>query len=297
MAVRVTERSRLPINVLANIGNAGAGIGVALITTPLILNQVGTSGYGVWTIALSFILYLAIAEQGFGPATQRFIAVSHGSDDVRPGARIMWTTLAGYVVIGAVAMGATVALAGSIVGLFDIPAGLHDQAVDLFRLVGVTLPVALIATALGNVQAGLERFPSLATATLAGSIVYLALLIVLVALDANLFQLGFAVLGQQAAIVLVRLVSISDLLGSGAPAFVTRAETGELLRFSGKLQASVLAGPGQWAERSRRGRAGRARVDRRAVRDRGAVHRGGAPARRLGPHPDHLAARRHPRRR
>ena len=237
----MTEHTRLPLNVLANVGNVGAGIAVALITTPLILTQVGTAGYGVWTIALSFVLYLAIAEQGFGPAAQRFVAVSKGRGDPRASSRIMWTALAGYAVIGLVAMTLLVALAGPIISLFDIPDHLHGDAVNLIKLVGFTLPIALAAAALGNVQAGLERFPAEAAATIAGSLAYLILLAALVALDANLFQLGFAVVGQQLVMLLMRVVMLRHLIASGRPAMVSRPEIGELLRYSGKLQVSVLS--------------------------------------------------------
>src|SRR5947208_14669511 len=95
-------RVALSRNVLANIINALTGIGIALISTPIVIDRVGTAGYGVWTIALGFILYLAIAEAGFGPAAQRFIAVSRGRSDLDSAARIMWTTLALYVLAGVV---------------------------------------------------------------------------------------------------------------------------------------------------------------------------------------------------
>jgi O-antigen/teichoic acid export membrane protein len=234
-------RRGLPRNVAASLVNAGAGIGVALVTTPLIIHQVGTAGYGVWTIALAFILYLAIAEAGFGPAAQRFVAVAHGRGELRPAARIMWTTLALYVAVGLLVSVILVLAAGSITGLFDIPHRLQADARDLIRLVGPALTLALAATAVGNVQAGLERFVALAAATAAGSVVYLGLVIAFVAAGANLFQLGLTVVGQQLVMLIVRLVSVRDVVFSGRPAIVSRDEWSGLWRFAAKLQVSVLS--------------------------------------------------------
>jgi O-antigen/teichoic acid export membrane protein len=231
----------LPGNVVASLLNAGAGIGVALITTPLIIDQVGTAGYGVWTIALAFILYLAIAEAGFGPAAQRFVAVAHGHGELGPAARIMWSTLALYVAVGLAALVVLLFAADDIVSLFDIPRGLEADARDLIRLVGVALTLGLAATAVGNIQAGLERFVALAVATIAGSIVYLVLIIVFVAAGASLFQLGLTVIAQQLVMLLVRLVSVRDVVFYGRPAIVSREEWSALWRFSAKLQASVLS--------------------------------------------------------
>ena len=234
-------RRGLPENVVASLVNAAAGIGVALITTPLIIDQVGTAGYGVWTIALAFILYLAIAEAGFGPAAQRFVAVAHGQGELRPAARIMWTTLALYVAVGILVSAVLVVAADDIVGVFDIPRRLQGDARDLIRLVGPALTVGLAATAVGNVQAGLERFVAFAAATIAGSAVYLGLVVAFVATGANLFQLGLTVVGQQLVMLVVRLVSVRDVVFSGRPAIVSREEWSGLWRFSAKLQVSVLS--------------------------------------------------------
>ena len=86
-------RAEIGRNVLANLVNVAATIGASLVTLPYILDHIGTAGYGVWTIALTFILYLTGAEAGFGPAAQRWTAVSHGGGETTGIRRILWSSL------------------------------------------------------------------------------------------------------------------------------------------------------------------------------------------------------------
>ena len=234
-------RAGLGRNVLASLANAGTGIGIALLTTPLILHAVGTAGYGVWTLTTAFVLYLAIAEAGIGPAAQRFVAVAHGRGDLGGAARILWTSVALYALVGAVVCVALVLLAEPIIGLFDIPAQLEGDGARLLRLVGPALLLGLVAIAIGNVQQGLERFTAVAAATAAGSVVYLGAIAVLVAGDAGLDELGYALVLQQAVFVVLRLATVRDVLATGPPRFVSRSELSELVAFSAKLQVSVLS--------------------------------------------------------
>src|SRR3712207_3671773 len=97
---------RVARNIAVNIGTAGALLGASVISVPLILDDVGLAGYGVWTIALTVTLYLTVADAGVGPAVQRFIAVAHGSRDTAAVLRVLWSTWFLYVLAGAAIVGA-----------------------------------------------------------------------------------------------------------------------------------------------------------------------------------------------
>ena len=228
-------------NVIANTGAAGAGILVALISTPLIIDHVGRSGYGVWTISMAFVVYLAIAEAGLAPSAQRFVAVSQGAGDLGSAARILWSSLAAYLTVGIVVGAAIAVAAPAIAGIFDFPPALENDAEELMRLVAIGIPLALAGAALTNVQQGLGRFPAATATTVLGALTYLAVLVALILNDASLGQLGLAVIAQQTVILLARIVVSRDVLLAGRPAFVSRAQAREMLAFSGRLQASVLS--------------------------------------------------------
>src|SRR4051794_34923871 len=185
-------RAALGRNVLVNMASVVASLGASLVTVPYLLNRIGTDGYGIWVNGLTFVLYLSIADNGFGPAIQRWVGIAHGAgqtDDVR---RVLWTALAGYTLIGTVA-GTVVALGANLwADLFvDAHSPLRSDAVVMFQLVGAALLVTLWATALQNVLQGLERFTAIAASSILGSVTYLVAVLVFVGHE----QLGLEGLG------------------------------------------------------------------------------------------------------
>src|ERR1700712_1854923 len=93
-------RPALSRNVAASVLNAAAVVSISLVTVPLILDAVGTAGYGVWTLGMALILYASILETGLGPAVQRFTAFARGGEDEAALGRLGWTTLALYAAAG-----------------------------------------------------------------------------------------------------------------------------------------------------------------------------------------------------
>ena len=123
-------RPALSRNVAASVLNAAAVVSISLVTVPLILDAVGTAGYGVWTLGLALILYASILETGLGPSIQRFTAFARGAGDDDTLGRLGWTTLALYLAGGLLGGGLLALLAPVLVDLFDLPRRLHDGRRD-----------------------------------------------------------------------------------------------------------------------------------------------------------------------
>src|SRR4051794_38100189 len=166
-------RPALSRNVGASVVNAAAVAASSLISVPLILDAVGTAGYGVWTLGLALILYASILETGLGPAVQRFTAFARGGGDHVALGQLGWTTLGLYALGGLVFGGALAVLAPVLVDLFDLPARLHADAETMFRILGGALALALLAAGMGNLLQGLERFGMLAVSATAGALTFL----------------------------------------------------------------------------------------------------------------------------
>lgn len=232
---------RLSRNVLANMVTAGATLGSAFISVPLIIDRVGLAGYGIWTLALTAVVYVTTAEAGVGPAVQRFSAVALGGADLRAIARLLWTTIALYAVLGLVVLGAAQPLAPVLADLFDVSAGLHDDAEAMFSIVGLVGLLALLAAGLGNVQQGLERYVAYAWSAAAAAVVSLGGIIIALESGAGLSGLAWAAAAQQATILCVRAWSVRDVLGAAPPALVSRAEARALGAFSLRVQMTVLS--------------------------------------------------------
>jgi O-antigen/teichoic acid export membrane protein len=233
-------RGRLQRNVLASVANAVAVVAAAIVAVPLILDAVGTAGYGVWALGLAVVVYASMADAALGPAVQRFTALARGAEDRAGAAQLLWTTLLAYATVGAVAMLALRLAAGGLVDLFDLPAALRPDAEEMFRLLGIAVAVALVASGTGHLLAGLERFGALAASSISGAVTFVAAITILAG-DHGLPGLATALLIQQSVVLVVRLWALRGL-GLGHPVRpVDRHRLADMVRFSLPLQASAAA--------------------------------------------------------
>lgn len=238
-APAAAQRS-LSSNVVANLLNAVAGIAAAALAVPLILHYVGLDGFGVWTLAQTALMYVSTAETGFGPAVQRYVSVARGANDRAMASRVIWSASFFYVVFGALIAAVVALTAPTIVDLFDVPDDLHDDAVAMFRLIGLTMLPALVAAGLANVLQGAERFAEAAVATLVTQIVFLGGSAFALASGRGLRGVGEAALAQFVIGVVLRVWMLRDVIG-GHPALVTAKERKELIAFSLRMQVNVLS--------------------------------------------------------
>jgi O-antigen/teichoic acid export membrane protein len=225
-------------NVVASILNAGAVVATSLVSVPLILDAVGTAGYGAWTLGLALVLYASILETGLGPSVQRFTAFARGRADAAELGRLAWTTFALYA-LGGVAGGAALWLGASLLtDLFDLPRSLEADAEAMFRSLGPALAMTLLAAAAGNLLQGLERFGTLALSAALGALAFLAG-VVAFADSEGLPGLAYAVIAGQGITLLVRLAALAGVVTR--PALLSRAELRRMIGFSARLQVTVLS--------------------------------------------------------
>jgi O-antigen/teichoic acid export membrane protein len=230
-------------NVAASVLNATAAVATSLVAVPLILDAVGTAGYGVWTLGLALILYASILETGLGPAVQRFSAFARGRRDEEELARIAVTTLVAYALLGAGLGLILLAAAPLLVDLFDLPPRLQDDAETMFRILGGALALALLAAGAGNLAQGLERFGTLALSAAAGALAFLAAVVAL-ADEHGLPGLAVAACIGQAVTLLARSVVLVGLATS--PGLMRGRELRRLVSFSARLQVTAFSELVNW---------------------------------------------------
>jgi O-antigen/teichoic acid export membrane protein len=236
-------RAALGRNVLVNMGTVAASLATSLITLPFILGKVGTDGYGTWIIGFTFVTYLMIADNGFGPAIQRWVGVAHGGGETEAARRVLWSALTGYTAIGLVA-GALVALGAHwwVDVFLDDGSPQRTEALHMFRLVGLALLATLWATGMQNVLQGLGRFPAIAASSMLGSVAYLAGVFVLLGpADLGLEGLGLALVAQQATVAVTRFAFVAGLAFSGRPGLLARDDARQIVSFASKLQLNAFA--------------------------------------------------------
>jgi len=233
-------RRALSRNVAASVGNAAAVTATSLVAVPIILDAVGTAGYGVWTLGLALVLYASILETGLGPAVQRFTAFARGAEDHHQLGRLLWTALALYALGGLLAGLILAALAPSIVDLFDLPARLRAEATEMFRLLGAALALALLSAGAGNLLQGLERFGWLAISAAAGALTFLAG-VILFADSEGLPGLALATAAGQGVTLLVRSGALREQAAASRLGLLQRHEVRGVVGFSARLQVTVLS--------------------------------------------------------
>ncbi|MFM8761753.1 MAG: MATE family efflux transporter, partial [Solirubrobacterales bacterium] len=222
-------------NSVAAVATAATGVATALVGTPLIIDHVGKSGYGVWAISMAAVIYLGIVEAGFAPVVQRRVAASRGAGDEEGVVRVFWSTVFFYVGLGLVAAALVYLLAPVVVPVFGFPPGLEEQSVALFRLVALAIPLGLVMAALTNALQGAERFQAVAITAACGAVAYLGALVALTTGGASLSELGWAVIAQLGTLIIVRGVLVLEVALS-RPRLVSRGEAREMASMSARLQ-------------------------------------------------------------
>jgi O-antigen/teichoic acid export membrane protein len=227
-------------NSLAAIFTAATGVATALIGTPLIIDHVGKSGYGVWAISMAAVIYLGIVEAGFAPVVQRRVASALGAGDDEGLVRVFWSTVFFYLALGIAGAAIVYVLAPAVVPVFGFPPSLEDQSVALFRLVALAIPLGLLMAALTNALQGAERFQAVAVTAVCGAVAYLGALVALIQGDASLSELGWAVIAQLVVLILLRGALVLGVALT-RPRLVSRDEAREMASMSARLQVSVAS--------------------------------------------------------
>ena len=70
--------SRLPRrfgrNMMTSYLNTATVAVITVVTTPILVNGLGSEGFGIWSLVASFALYLKLLDLGFGRAAAKYVA-------------------------------------------------------------------------------------------------------------------------------------------------------------------------------------------------------------------------------
>lgn len=168
-------------NALSGYATLVLGALIGVVVTPIMLRQLGTAGFGTWSLVLGTAGYVALLEAGLGTAsTTRVAAVElDGPDDV---GRVLSTSLALCACAGALGLVVTVALAAVFPSLFSVPADLASESQIAILLAGAAQAITVSSTVFTAALLGTGRmymvnfsgFVISATATVVGAIALLA---------------------------------------------------------------------------------------------------------------------------
>lgn len=131
------DLKRIGINMIS--GGAGFVIPmfVNILSTPFVLNQLGTEAYGLLVLANVIIGYLIVADMGLDiPIIQR-IAEYYAKNELDKKSKFLVATFKIYVAIGLVGMLVIFLFTDELIRLLSIPSTIHQEAKTVFYLSGL----------------------------------------------------------------------------------------------------------------------------------------------------------------
>jgi O-antigen/teichoic acid export membrane protein len=117
--------------------------GLMLVATPVLLRALGPETYGLWMVATGLML-LGIHDFVVVDATVDFAPKRQVQGSAAIVAQFVPAAVLLDVVVGAVAGALLYLLAPALPALFKVSAGVHDEAVLMFRIAAVGIPANLL---------------------------------------------------------------------------------------------------------------------------------------------------------
>jgi len=139
---------RLAVNTFATYTRMGVAAAALLITTPMVLADIGPDRYALWTFAFAILGLVGLIELGFGQAVVRFHGLARAGSDVSAARRAFSTLFAVHVALAAVAMLIVAVVAAAVPAIIDLPASQIGEArlvlwLLAIRSLGLGLPLGV----------------------------------------------------------------------------------------------------------------------------------------------------------
>jgi len=169
------NRSRVAHNTLINFLGLAVPLALAFFIMPIAARNLGPARFGLLGLAWAITEYLTLFDLGLGRALVKFVADALHIDSPKLSA-IVSLSVAAQFAAGIIGGAVVVALAPLLVHtVFNVAPALTDEAVGVFRVVGLTLPVVLLASAQRSVLEGAQRFDLSASLKMIGTTAALAI--------------------------------------------------------------------------------------------------------------------------
>jgi O-antigen/teichoic acid export membrane protein len=189
-------------NSLINFASQVVPWTVAIFTVPIIIRGLGPEKFGLFSIAFVVLGYLTILDFGLGRATTKYVAESIGASNIRRIPEIVWTSLLTQFALGV--LGFLVVFLGSPIlarQLLNIATPLQDEAIAVFRIAAVFVPIAIITASLSGILEASQRFDLVNAVKIPSSVLTFAV-------PAIGLWFGFGLIGIMFLLLFLRVLSL-----------------------------------------------------------------------------------------
>ena len=169
------NRSRVAHNTLLNFLALAVPLALAFFIMPIAARNLGPARFGLLGLAWAITEYLTLFDLGLGRALVKFVADALHVDSPKLSEIVSLSMLA-QLLAGIIGGAAFFFGAPFLVNnVFHVAPDVSVEALGVFRVVGVSLPIILLTSAQRSVLEGAQRFDLSASLKMSGSVAALAL--------------------------------------------------------------------------------------------------------------------------
>ncbi len=241
----LTSRSLLARNTVWNLIGYGAPLVVAVFAIPLLIRGLGTSRFGVLTLAWVLIGYLSIFDLGLRRALTKLVAEKLGSGQEQEIPALVWTALFVMFLLGVgVTIVVTLLLPWMVQDVLNIPQVLKAETLKAFYLLAFFMSVFIPSIGLLGILDAYQRFDLINVVRIPlGIYGFLAPLFVL-PFSQNLFPVVCVLLAGRLIACMVHLLLCFHVVPSLLRGIVLQREMlGPLIRFGSWITVSNIISP------------------------------------------------------
>lgn len=155
----LTSGRSLAHNAIWNLLGGGAPLLVALFCIPRLIRELGTSRFGVLTLAWVLVGYLSLFDLGLGRALTKSVSEKLGTEDEKEIPGLFWTSLVLMTALGFAGAAALAVISPELVHRFlRIPQSIQDDTLRSFYLLALSVPVVVSTAGLRGFLEALQRF-------------------------------------------------------------------------------------------------------------------------------------------
>lgn len=141
------EKKQLAVNMIANVVNLFANLGISFFISPIIVSKLGTESYGFVTLANNFVNYISLITIALNSVSGRFITIKIHQEDYK-GANIYYNSvLVTNIIFCVILFVPSVIFIGSLERVINISSTIIWDVKILFSLVFASFYISVI----GNV--------------------------------------------------------------------------------------------------------------------------------------------------
>jgi len=131
---------------------------VGFFLSPFIVQQLGATRYGVWSLLAGLVGYLGLLDLGVRQAVNRYVARHHATGAHAESSAIASAAIRLFAMLGLLAILLAAALAFAAPLVFNIPGDLVGDTRIILVIGGLTAAITLVGGVFGGIVTALERF-------------------------------------------------------------------------------------------------------------------------------------------